>query len=88
MSVNVLIFNDLQFSMETFDQSLSRADRPVTLLPEIHEAPIMFRKGEFRYVECITDSPIVADTAAEIGYDFINKDPLFYVVSNDIPVLF
>lgn len=78
MSANVLLFNDLHPES--------------TLMPELHEAPIMFRNGEFRYVECITDSVAVADTAAEIGYEIVEpiiatKD-LFYVVSTDIPVLF
>ena len=74
MSANVLLFNDLHPDS--------------TLMPELHEAPIMFRSGEFRYVECITDSVLVADAAAELEYDVISRDPLFYVLSTDIPVLF
>lgn len=80
MSTNVLLFNDLHPDS--------------TLMPDLHEAPIMYRNGdgEFRYVECITDSVAVADIAAEIGYEIvepiIQSQSLFFVVSNDIPVLF
>lgn len=63
MSANVLLFNDLQFSMEDFDQSANRADRSVTLMPELHEAPIMFLNGEFRYKDLFfalsTDIPVL-----------------------------
>lgn len=78
MSANVLLFNDLHPDS--------------TLMPDLHEAPIMYRNGEFRYVECITDSVAVADTAAEIGYEIveptIQSQSLFFVISTDIPVLF
>lgn len=74
MSANVLLFNDLHPDS--------------TLMPDLHEAPIMYRNGEFRYVECITDSVAVADTAAEIGYEIISCSYLFFVISTDIPVLF
>lgn len=74
MSENVLLFNDL------------RSD--TTVMPELHEAPIMFRNGEFRYVECITDSPIIAETASELEYDVISCGYLFFALSTDIPVLF
>lgn len=116
MSANVLLFNDLQFSMEDREQAINRADRSSALffgdliksnkedanslalrsgkmsipLP-LYEAPVMFRNGEFREIECITDSPIIADTAAELGYEMViprSDESLFFVLSTDIPVLF